>query len=195
LIFALGFVLFFALDALIIFNFDILGMLYMNFLMSGTGLAYLVFCLNKRYVLRDLMQSSFLYILLLLHVLSVLIYHTFTMMNYLLRFTSADNISMFDTHYGWGETCLSVVLLIIFVFRMPSKSPLYRWIVAALFVTALRYLEIAIIDPMPMLLYRYDGILDLGVLFIWFVIADRVLRWESNRILMSNLDPLSGLHG
>ena len=175
MIFVLGYLLFFAVDILAANRFLTLGMMSTSYLVAGVGLFVLVILFRRINVcIYYIKQPLPVYIFLLILGLTVslkLVINGWILLN----LDTLINFEIIADHIITGIT-LALLLMLITIWK--QKNPLWSWIVFSLAADLCRYILWEILSPVPSIVYRYYGIMDLFILFGWLMIVHTLLKEE-----------------
>lgn len=175
MVFVLGYLLFFAVDILAANGFLILGMMPMSYLTAGVGLFATIIILKRlsicvRLITKRLLFYSFI-LILVVTVLVKLIVNIRTMLG-------LDRWIDFGFFISHVIAIFTIVLLILLLTIGRQSNSLWRWMVYSLATSLSHYALWEILSPVPPIIYRYYGIMDLFILFGWLMIVRTLLKEE-----------------
>ena len=179
--FAFLYLLFFAVDILFVTHFEALGLMPVHFLVAGMGLFFSGCLLKCSFPFEDGKQSRLFRRVFLIY---ILIISLFNLANGCLRsFSSVSRISLdkwFAVDFWINGAILTFSLILFFLFfsAMPLRHSLSRWMLYSVGAGILRYGVGHVWRPLPVLLFRYMGVLDFIMLFGWLMVIDTLLRRE-----------------
>ena len=181
--FALFSLLFFALDILLIFKFQALGLIPMEYLVAGVGLFCTVIFIKQYKFFKILNLHKILTSLFISYVFFVavgnLILPTFTHF-----FKNVEHRFIYDYVKDLALLGYSVILCICIAAFFGIRGNLTKWIFFSAIGGILRF-SILRIDhlfepPISILIWRYLGILDMIMLFGWLMIIHTLIHAEDD---------------
>ena len=179
--FSLFYILFFTLDILLVSNFEVLGMIPMNFLVAGTGLFSFFYLLRHNKFLKINSRFYFFSKLFLSYIILISLfnlvqgaYPVFSSFIYL----SKEKWFAISSLLNKIPFVFSLVILFIAFFILPLKSSLNCWIFYSAATGLVRYGILVLVKTLPPLLYRYYGVFDLIMLFGWLMIINTSIKKE-----------------
>jgi len=152
---------------LLLSKFQVVGMNYTIYFFTGSSIIYCWFLrsysatLKKIFSVNSLFWTFFLFnILVSLH---QVLFMTEVYFDKIAVYNSIDVV----IKLVW--TILSLLLLcILLVLRITKKRIIPKVVITSLIITAVKFGLESIVQRMPVLIYRYNGIIDLLLVFIWF---------------------------
>jgi hypothetical protein len=179
MIFAGLFVLFFALDILVEFSFQAMGMLPMSFLISAVSIfiVFLLWSVNRSAIGRNSIRFNRTWMFYLGGTASLTLLIrglAFYVRNFEFFHT---NFRFFYMYFLNSTTIIASGLIFIYTLFSKKCSPAYRWHLCVSLYTFIRNLAPSIIwEKIPVLVWRFDGILDLPILFCLLMVAVKWIR-------------------
>ena len=174
--FAFFYLLFFALDILVVMEFAALGMIPMNYLVAGVGF----FCCYQGgkcfSQFSNYRRSSFIYCLFFFYILIISLSNFFWGNFRIVRYIFKLSV-FFEIVPAWVLFALSGILSLSIAVFLPMSSSLSRWMLFSSLAGAVRF-GITFIFSGSIFLHRWDGVLDLVMLFGWLMIIITYLRME-----------------
>lgn len=175
--FALGFITFYMLDILVFYQFYILGMVPMHFLISAVTLFMGLLMWRSLFLFSVEREKKFL-IVWVVYSLVVAFVH-FLWATHLLWSTLfyLEQKRVFRLHM-WENVvllCLSVIIFIAIRLYLSVKNPLRKWMLFSSAATLFRYGMSLFFNPLPFWAYRYSGILFFPVLFGWLMVVHKLI--------------------
>jgi hypothetical protein len=180
MLYALAIILLFTFTVLIQTRFEALGMIPVAYLSAGVSFAFLLhqvitrFSLNKL-INRRFVTAAFFIWIFLFFINSVL--HGFG------RFV-IDSKAVVEALFlifrliEFFMSLYSIVLFIIFLMDNRVLANLKRWLLFVAGAGTVRFVVLLVFYPEPVLLFRYDGIFDLVILFGLLMILFVAIRQE-----------------
>jgi len=186
--FALFYIFFFALDILIATRFETLGMIPMNFLVSGVSLFMIIFMrMNKSAVKRAMEEDPPFYLLYTFIIATFLInfYHgafRFFVLTYIMP-PMTEFLYVLDHYIDIAMILLSLTLFISVLTHCDLSAAVCRWslqiAVTAFFKYSLWWFSwVRYGSPGHHLLMRYGGVMDLAIIFGWLMVVSTTLKKE-----------------
>ena len=184
--FALFYILFFAIDILIVFRFETLGMLPANYLVAGVG-TFCIFNLVKRFsFIPERVRDSY--------VSKLFIFHLFTMtcINLAIGFLviiqsilSHITTSSFIVSIQWIAFFTSLAVNLFITFNIKLKGSIFFWMFFSVTVSTFRWGIVAIPPEVHALIHRFSGVVDLIMIFGWLMIIVQILKREFDPAIIS----------
>jgi len=174
LLFALGYLLFFAIDILLANNFWVLGMMYTSFLTAGVGVFTIIFMLRRMPICLMSIKPKFL-IIGFLTLVSFISFRNLIGNQFLIPIPFIEEL--YESMRSVIAGIASLLLVLFFIFQK-KKNELKRWMIYSLIAILCHFLLWEILSPVPPLIYRYYGIMDLIILFGWLMIVHTLLKEE-----------------
>lgn len=75
------------------------------------------------------------------------------------------------------QTIVSLILIFVILFTKQLNPTLSKWMLWSVTIGFISY-GVRFFFRLPILLYRYEGVIDLIMLFGWLMIIDNLLRME-----------------
>jgi hypothetical protein len=200
--FAAGFVILFLMDMLLTSGMAAVGMAPLAFLMAAVCLFdFLSFSTKRSYLTTSISRFLILWwkIYLLALSFSWLFFNFFAFLSNDLAFFNKyfikrlfDDHQMLITYYiEWFSFAYSVVTVILtMIIKLHTRS--YRWMIFTAWAFVFRSLVPIVLDPMPVIIYRYEGLCAVPVLYGLLMIALTSIQ-EQYRLVTDGL-PMSGGH-
>lgn len=174
--FAFFYLIFFALDILIVGNLMSLGLVPMDFLIAGVGFFFCFYVVKRFSIFTHHTKYSILPKLSFTLIVLVSVFNLFEALC-----MSIKIFLVFMVRIGfvpeWVFSVFSGLLSLLIVFLIPLKPSLSRWMLYSVVTCFVRYC-LPLIIGLPELLYRYMGVFDLIMLFGWLMIIITLLRLE-----------------
>lgn len=157
----------FALDILLVSDFKVLGMGYIVYYQAGSSLVYCIFLNSyaakaKKILLHSSVNTAFITLNT-----AIAVYQFLYMVE-----VYTNNINRCFVLNTICEAAFAFISFILAVLFTILKITRINWIpgifIISLLVTFIKYGLQGFIHPMPILLFRYSGILDLVLIFTWF---------------------------
>lgn len=175
MLFVLVYLLFFAVDMLAATNFLVLGMMSMSYLVAGVGFFTLFLLLKRKDICISHLKKQWIFYFFVFNVILVTGYNLNRCIPNLLNLIINHDIDFYLGHFVAG---FSGFLLILMLRWAKKSSPVWRWMVYSSAAVLCHYALWEILTPVPVVIYRYYGIVDLCILFGWLMIVHTVLKEE-----------------
>ena len=180
MLYALIFILFFALDILFVTKFQVLGMIPIHYLTAGVGVSFFVNYKHYKKSLRYFLESHLIFILFMLYILTTTLYHFIIGLQVLL-----DSMSL-DIPTFINQSCAGNIILIIMTcaLMLPAitsiKKTVSKWIIFSTIFSLLCNLLDIFMYRFDNVIYRYSGVVGLLMIFGWLMIILTLLNEEYN---------------
>lgn len=181
--FALFYLIFFALDILLVLKFQAMGLNPMEYLVAGVGLFCSVIFLKqcRRF---EILQG---HRLIVRSFISVVFLTSLTSLSQPILFRFFGDTELTANFDFFREVVLLVCNLVIFIsilVHVGGKDKLKRWMLLSGIGGILRYTIMRIDqwfrDPIPLLIWRYLGVFDMIMLFGWLMIIHTLMHAEDD---------------
>jgi hypothetical protein len=194
MIFAGAYVLFFAMDILLYSGIQLLGMLPMALLISAVSffIVFLLWSVNRSAIGRNSIRFNRVW---MFYLGGTALFNLLWNLHPFYR----KHFEFFDKNWRIFNVLFDLTLIaasgLIFFYTLFSKrhSPAYRWHVFVSAYIFIRNLAPSIIwEKIPPLVWRFDGILDMPILFCFLMVAVKWIRAqyrfeETNELLFRNV--------
>lgn len=175
MLFAFFYILFFAFDILLATRFLVLGMMPMQFVVGGTGVFFIFFLIRRHHFFTIKRMGTLFpkifwgYIVLIT---------ASNMFEATLRALQSLGIISFD----WYPpvliiTVVTAVLAVFAPLMLSMEHTLSRWLLFSLIAGIVRY-GVEALFTLPVIVWRYLGVLDLVMLFGWLMMIVTMMRME-----------------
>ena len=180
MVFAICFLLFFALDILLAAKFQMLGLVPMNYFVAGVSVFFLVRLRNHLLVKERDTNGRWVYLFFYLFILFVSV---FNFINGIFSFIHSSNKGVFSfldlkvvLSHIWFQvedwTGYTLVLFALFLCykilrSAPRENFFFKWLLFSSIAGVVRFTLLLPFINTPNLLYRYLGIFDLIMVFGW----------------------------
>jgi hypothetical protein len=175
MLFAFLYVLFFAFDILLATQFLVLGMMPMHFVVGGTGLFFIFFLIRRHHFFTVKRMGTLFPKIFWGYIVFITASNIF---HATVRAFRSLGIISFD----WFPPVfiiivVSALLAVLAPFTLSMEHTLSRWLLFSLIAGVVRY-GIEALFTLPVIVWRYLGVLDLVMLFSWLMMIVTMMRME-----------------
>ena len=173
--FAFFYILFFAIDILAATRLQVLGMIPVHYLVAGVGFFLSVFLIKRYHFLRSIEIFSVTLLLFWGYVFLLTVFYLF-----LASSRALVDLGVIDTMIIVPDVIIisiSSFLLLVSLFTLPLKYAISKWMLFSVIAGFISNFVNSFFS-LPMILWRYSGVLDLIMLFGWLMIIVTLVRME-----------------
>ena len=172
MIFAICFILFFALDILLVTQFEALGMVPMNYFVAGVGVFFLVRLRNHLLVKERDANGRWVYLFFYLFILFISVFNLISgIFSFLHPHEFLSRIWLQAENWTNYTLILFALFLSYKILRSaPRENFFFKWLLFSSIAGVVRFGMLLPFIKTPIILYRYLGIFDLIMVFGWLMI-------------------------
>lgn len=183
MLFAFLYVLFFGLDIFISSKFLTIGMIPMNFLVSGVALFFILFIRKRSISFPKDDNRKGIHTYFMVYISSIFFLRILLSMDVFSFIFPEISISFIRYLTDFFLIFYSACFMFLFRNGLWKDDHLSKWLRWSMIFSFLKCTPHVVFFYIPVLIHRYDGIVDLAMIFCWLMIIRILMQKEfSHRI-------------